>query len=361
MCFVSFERFSDVVVQSKQDWAQLVRILTPEAKKTEVPMAARPMVALSVGDSDNLAALGYDALVSGGSLHVDAAVLRVCRTLLQGQARLAYGGVLRPEPSFTALLHDIVVATAMSPSSAAQPPQAPAPTTEPTIDATGEADPATPLECWVARPYEDRFAVKDRAAHVGLVRYNFVGRVASSTAAPAEIARATSDSLSLMRRELAARTRLTFALAGKRWGFDGIMPGVAEEVLCRWERGGNVRLLLMGEYGGVVGEMVRYILEPARPLHESLTLAGQIARDDSRLRILLSIPDVRAQAEARYADLERCLDGLRVIAANETGSLPALGLTVPDWKHIMSTTSIGYVRRLLRNHVLPALRAVPTA
>lgn len=341
--FVPFERFSDLVDARPPDWQTLVA--STANTDPSIPMARRPLVALSAGDSDDLGRLGYDAPPAGspegGSIHVDAAVLRLCRTLLQGQARLAYGGILRAGPSFTSLLHDIVIGMA---NSDLQPP-------------APEPDPLTPLENWVAKPYAHAHPASLRASLVGLCRWYFVGDALPKDAQPHEAARVTSEALSLMRHLVAERSSMTLALAGKRYGFDGMLPGVAEEILCSWEHNRQVCVLMMGEYGGIVREVVRYILRRTDTLPAPLTFEGQLDNKHSKFETLMSSDEVRQRAAARYAELARCLNELRAIADQDPATeLPRLGITVEQWRHVMSTQSVGFVRRLLRDRVLPTLR-----
>jgi hypothetical protein len=324
-------------------------------------------VALSAGDADDLAALGYDSPddplsspyidgVSGakrGSLHVDAAVLRVCRVILQANLRIAHGGSLRSSAGFTLLLHDTVAATA---STRRWPGDREA------LDEA--ADPETALENWVPRPREADYTAKVRAELAGLCRFYFVGDTAPADASDEQKAAVLATALSASRRGMAERSAMTIAISGKRWGASGIMPGVAEEILCAMEAAGpldgspaRVRVLLIGEYGGVVREMARYILDPALALPSSLTLAAQEANPDSALGQILRDPRTsRATIAARYEALARCLDALRSTAKLPGHTpLPRLGITVDTWRRVMTSSSIGYIRRLLKEHVLPEI------
>jgi hypothetical protein len=278
-------------------------------------------------------------------------VLRVCRAILQAHLRIAFGGTLRSSAGFTQLLHDTVAAMATSlPSSRGA-----------ALDLA--ADPATPLENWVARPRAADYSPGLRAGLAGLCRFYFVGDAVPEGASEEQAAAILCTALSAIRRGIAQRSALTIALAGKRWGSNGIMPGIAEEVLCATEASGqraddpaHVRVLLIGEYGGMARELVRYILDPDLPLPSSLTLAGQEANADSKLRLILrGAPALRVVAWQRYEALARCLAGLREIARHPDTKLERLGITVGDWLRMMSSTSIGYTRRQLVDRVLPAV------
>jgi hypothetical protein len=306
------------------------------------------MLALSAGDSDDLAARGYDS--ASGSVHIDATVLRLCRALFQARVRIAYGGTLRDGPGFTSLLHDVVWEMSVR------------------IPIESVADPATPLTNFVAAPNWKNFDVATRASLAGLAKFVKIGADAPPDAGETEAAVMYSTALSEMRRTITRFTSATMALGGKRYGFRGTMPGVAEEILCAMEltagaanlerpKPADVRVLLLGEYGGVTRAIVSYVLGLASALPEELTLAGQerrvpALRDHGR----------RLEAAERYAALRRCLEGLRAVAAGPEGTrLAALGLTVGDWKALMATSSPGYARRLLKERVAPALHGRPRA
>jgi hypothetical protein len=302
-------------------------------------VAEWPLIALSAGDSDDLAPRGYD------TGHVDAAVLRFCRVLLEGHVRIAYGGTLREGQNFTSLLHDVVTAMSVN------------------LMVDTSPDPTTPLENYVAAPYWVNFDVAKRASLTGLAKFIRIGKDASPDAPDSEKALALAVALSEMRRAIAQASRVTIALGGKRFRFSGLLPGVAEEILCSMETAGppyrlerpepdQVRVVLIGEFGGITRTIVQHVLgNGSLPLE--LTLAGQAPRSS-----LLAHETAGLLAAARYADVQRCLSGLRLIAnlPDET-ELPTLGLTVAEWKAIMTTTSPSYIRRLLKERVAPRLHA----
>jgi hypothetical protein len=371
--FRSFEQFSDAVTPGpKRSWKAIRnprRTSTRRAKSKHRAQAPAPIIALSAGDADDLAALGCDApddktkKRGEGSSHVDIAVLRVCRAILQANLRIAFGGSLRNDSSFTQLLDDMVAAM-----SVAMPTHA----SERLDDAV---DPETPLENWVARPLASEITVAFRASRVGLCRFYPVGDPVPPIASEDQAAAARAEGLSTVRKEIAKRSCITIAFAGKRWSFSGIMPGVAEEVLYAMKAAGplrpdpaRVRVLLLGEYGGVVREMVQYILgKNGSPMPSALTFAGQEARSsdkgssDKLGAILRGAPELREETVKRYQDLERCLDALRAIALldDDDTPLPVLGINVRQWREVMTSSSIDYTRRLLKKYVLPALAKPP--
>lgn len=353
--FRSFEQLSDALAPGpRRPWAKISGERARPAPREPGPARPAPIIALSAGDADDLATLGFDAPdIESGSLHVDLAVLRVCRTVVQAQLRLAFGGTLRRGAHFTQLLHDAVAAMASSPTS-----------TGAALDSA--ADPETPLENWVARPFASDFTVGVQAALAGLCRFYFVGDEPPPGASADQAAAITAGAMSAMRNGIAGRTRITLAFAGKRWGATGIMPGVAEEVLCAMSAAGplradpeHVRVLLIGEYGGAVREMVRYILDPDLPVPVPFTLAAQEAHPSDKVgAILRGAPDLRDVVVARYRALVHCLDALRAIARRPPETpLPLLGITVGEWRNVMTSSSIGYTRRLLKERILPAVSA----
>lgn len=352
--FISYEQVADwidsepVSSEPHQRWSDLLDRSRSKQVSSEIPPTLRIPVALSAGDADDLDSLGYDVDAKNGSKHVDAAVLRICRALLTGGARLVYGGTLRSSSNFVATINDIL----------------------PTLftDAVpDEADPLAPLENWVARPYADAYTAEVRARMAGLSRFFFVGEAGSADSTFQERAVLTAQALSAMRREVAAATDLSISLAGKRWNAHGIMPGVAEEVLCSMEAAtraddasSEVRVVLIGEYGGITRQMVRYIVGVQDSLPDALTLEGQVRGSTQTLAKLLK-PSTTAEAtdpalhrvrleqvERRYEDLARTLAILRAVARlPDVTPLPKLGMTVGIWRSIMTTSSVGYIRREL--------------
>ncbi|HEU4728882.1 MAG TPA: toll/interleukin-1 receptor domain-containing protein [Kofleriaceae bacterium] len=355
--FRSFEQFSDSIAPGpRRLWAQIRhdRAITPGTMTGRTPAS---IIALSAGDADDLAALGYDAPGGTiGSSHLDVAVLRICRAILGAHLRIAFGGNLRSDAGFTQLLHDTVAAM-----SVAMPPCAGAP-----LEAA--ADPETPLENWVVRTFASDYTPAMRASLAGLCRFYFIGEPVPPEASSDHAAAITAASMSRMRAGIARRTAITVAIAGKRGGSSAIMPGVAEEILCAMEASGpdladpaSVSVLLIGEYGGAVREIVRYIVDPGLALPSLFTFNGQEAHPSGKLRaILRGAPDQHTAIATRYDALARCLGALRTVAAlPETTLLPRLGITVGEWRAVMMSSSVGFTRRLLKERILPVVAAAP--
>ncbi|MBP8805566.1 MAG: TIR domain-containing protein [Kofleriaceae bacterium] len=309
-----------------------------------------PVLALSVGDAENLAALGYDAAKAGGSaggsLHVDVAVIRLARAILECPARIAYGGVLRDSANFVSLLHDTV---------AAMPPRA-RPDGQ-RLSAAEVADPETPLINWVIRSRLKDYPASVRAELTGLCRLMVVGAdVADDLGKALETVRA----LSVMRAQLAASTDATVVLAGKRTGFPGVLPGLAEEVgvTVTSDDPGDVTVVVLGEFGGVARDLVRYVLDPDLGLPPSLQLATHTAHPEANLAVLLNArPDLREHVVQAYARAAVALDRLRTVAGRDGATLlPRLGIDVETWRALMRTSGIGFAVRTLRTRILPCLR-----
>jgi hypothetical protein len=353
--FCSFEQLADRLGTLDSGGAKSLADLSAKPVRSAEPRASAPILGLLVGDADDLPVLGHDGLMSGYSLHVDSAVLRVARVWLQSGGRIAYGGTLRKSVSFTSLLMDAAAAHAQ--------PRGPV-RDEP---AERVADPETPLENWLASFKRSNYTVRERAELAGLCRFHFIGPDIQSTGEPRKTALAHAEQLSEARKALATRVDLAIAIAGKRSHFSGFMPGVAEEICALMpvaDASGDpseLRVLLVGEFGGITRQIIRYVLDPDLPMPSSLVLEKQLASgglsDD--LRGALADSDARKEAEARYGVLKRALDALRAIARREDNyPLVRLGMTVGQWKEIMTTSSIGHVRRILLDRVIPAARSV---
>jgi hypothetical protein len=75
----------------------------------------------------------------------------------------------------------------------------------------------------------------------------------------------------------------------------------------------RVRVVLIGEFGGVPPDMVRYALERTKDLPKSLTLEGQLehdegaGRDASKPRLTAIDPDALSPRAGRVAVVDTCL------------------------------------------------------
>jgi hypothetical protein len=349
--FASYESVAERLAgkpRRRRAWRSwLDEFRAPAAPSSGVDFARWPLVALSAGDADDLSGLGYDAPAAGAerdSVHVDTAVLRVLRGLLQTGVRIAYGGKqLRSGSGFLNLLQDVVVASFGTTAASARAAQE-------------QAEPATPLESW--RPWPHASTVQERAAMVGLCTFVDVEPPGPEASTSWKAARALSE----MRRRVAEQVRATLTFAGKRRDFSGIMPGIAEELLASVEAAlpgadqarleddlsDELRVVLVGEYGGMARQLVRYVLSEELPLPPELDLAQQLADEDgSVLALHRSGTDAdRAWLEERYRKLGWVLAGLRR-TVREGRDLPRLGLTYAEWRELMTTSSPNRMRALI--------------
>ncbi|MCH9685269.1 MAG: TIR domain-containing protein [Deltaproteobacteria bacterium] len=378
--FISFERLVDHLAQlsgaAPMPWPELrATVLAPVADTGATTFAGRPRIALSAGDAPDLAALGYDAPSDTNSVHVDAAVLRLVRGMLEAGARIAYGGALRDGPNFTSLVHEAVFgAYANSVQS----------------NVATDPDPATPLENYVIWPRGVGRKAALRASQVGLARHYDVWPPDMDPAADEgpqhlsddDLQWHTARALSRMRRVVAERCRATVAVAGRTAGASGFMSGIAEEVLNATEVAcgldspvdliagtqlklsasdigpQQVRVVLIGAFGGAARVIAGHVLGLTTQAPERLTWEWQKQEAEGvRLTALTSREGAERWIKARYEALRVVLDGLRAIAMlDDSTVLPVLGLTVGQWKTLMSTDSPGRIRRMLEGTVIPALR-----
>lgn len=215
---------------------------------------------MSIGDSEDLDDLGF------GTEHLDDLTLRLCKTLLARGARLGYGGVLRPDResndkqhSFLEVLVDIVA------EEATRDPNSP------------------PLVNYQPWPWFRQRDMATTARLIGVTKFVDVSPPGPEVADESDAFLWTmASALTAMRRLMTdgspegtpplAASVARIALGGKRRGWAGILPGVAEEVLYALEADRPVYLL--GGYGGCTMAIVDYILGDGDDLPDELTLAG---------------------------------------------------------------------------------------
>ncbi len=366
--FVSYEALADAVGDGL-----LEKLRSTSGESRDSDFGEWPMIALSTGDASDLGALGYDAPTIGSrdSLHLDSAVLRIGRALLQARIRIAYGGYLRRSGSFTSVLTDTVAS--MFPRGATQEPC---------------PNPDTPFESFLPWPFGAYTSVEKRASLAALVRHHdilppgFRSAPGSELPAPRRIWLG-GCALSAMRQVMARKTEATIALAGREYGFSGFLPGVAEELLIatEWQMSRrlkrvpsleeleriaaeDIRVALIGGFGGVVRQMVRFVLRATEEIPASCTLDGQLAhRDTQKLKqAMIGAPNERARnagIRERYLRLAAFLRGLRSFAqtAEASATLPELGLSVEEWIDLMRTDSPGRMRRLIGGKLASCLHS----
>jgi hypothetical protein len=194
-----------------------------------------------------------------------------------------------------------------------------------------------------------------------------------------------------MRILLARRTGAALLLAGKMTGWSGLLPGVGEELLTHTEAAftawpadleevvplddavlaeriaaleqlepDRVRVVPLAEYGGVVRQMVRAILDRTSSAWKELSFEHHRDHKDNRpFRLAMggATPDQRRWVEQRYALLRAALTGLCEVAhADDDVRLDRLGITVGQWRDLMQSKGAGRVRRAIEKQIGPALR-----
>ncbi len=355
--FVSFEALKDAL-DPGNGWR-------PRTEPERSPdLGTWRCVAISAGDppSEHLAALGYDAPGldeegSRDSLHLDNAVLRIMRALLERHVRMFYGGILRKGTGVTAVLRD--AALAAFPNG-----------TAPREDTIGSppglvVNRARLMENHLAWPFHLKRETYQTAELISLVQDITVPPEGWSIAkarettpqhmTPQEVAVHTASALTQMRRGIAAETDVTLAMAGKTSGYSGCLPGVAEEIFEALDTAGeepvgpgNLRVVLIGEFGGVVREIVRFLNNPMAPLPDCLILVRSLT-DPANHTVRHLRRTAPTQLESRYKAVHSRLQQLRELIQSMSADtpLPLLGLTLGEWRNLMTTASVGRMRRLL--------------
>lgn len=245
---------------------------------------SHPLIALSVGDSQDLHYYGY------GPEHVDEAVLRIASMLLESRFRIGFGGDLR-DGGFTEALIEVTkgaVEEAVDPRLTNAPPEKP-------LDP--EADPVESLVAFQAWPYYFITKEAQRAQLHGAVRFIRVDAEGWElrpepenimTPDNPEDAWCTAKALQRMRDLMSSggeddyadfslrgtpsatpRSRARIAIGGKVTRWQGMAPGVAEEISCDLHQSEVAShpateapaIFLIGAFGGCARAIAQAILE----------------------------------------------------------------------------------------------------
>lgn len=216
----------------------------------------RPLVAISVGNAEEQLELGF------GEEHLAEALVRAARLLLRAGCDLAYGGDLRPQ-GFTQLLLALVRAEGADRAVGAKVPKG------------AELRRLVNFLPW---PAHRELTADHKARDLGVCRFVRVDPPPPLLAGdPALAMRGDGDglrgplALSRMRRAMgfggltdvdgravpgvAAR----IVLGGKMRGFQGLMPGILEEVA--WTLlAGDAPVVVLGGFGGAAAALARSVL-----------------------------------------------------------------------------------------------------
>lgn len=385
------------------------------ARSAPPALEIRPVVQLSAGDAPDVAALGYSSPIKGQSIHVDQAAIRLCRGLLrheQGQAwRILYGGGLRKGVGggYLEMLLDAAFASALAHRN-----------TE--TDGSSEdgmkrqwIDPPTPLLAMLPWPFHRLTTTRDRARLHGLCTFYDVFPPGSQCLDPDVLTppkRALAGGLALtrMRTWLAQYSTAAIFISGKLVGWSGAMPGIGEEFLCHVDamlggsplehepedpiprnqfdqwldracdlKASQVRVVPVGEYGGMARQLVRAMLEGGRrdllvdaseeKLMGSLApssawrwlcMAHQVAQpENQKFRTLLEGASAgqRAWIKQRYRAMRAAVLGVSRHLLDPDHSRTSIrlghGLTSDELYQCMTGSSIGEIRSIIELRLRP--------
>lgn len=207
---------------------------------------SQTVVAISISESPGMAPLGL------APEHLVDAMAETARHLLALGSRLAYGGDLRPG-GFTELLYELVVRHRRDAD-------------------LGDTRPAVvhymPWPAHCARPADEIRALAGGLN--GLVEIHCLDAngadipltTLDSRPSAAPTAEVISTSLTQMRAAMTQAVDGRVVLGGRVTGYQGRMPGIAEEALCSLRAGQP--LFVLGGFGGCAGDIAESLgLAPA--------------------------------------------------------------------------------------------------
>jgi hypothetical protein len=202
-------------------------------------MSDRPVVALSISESPDLASLGF------GPPHLEEAMVEIARFFLISGASLAYGGDLRPG-GFTRVLFEMVRTYRRDAS---------------------ENLPVTNYLAWPAhRGLADEKIDELQKEFEGGGRLIFLAPDGSEltmeerrqrvdgSSSEAETSETRAADFTAMRRRMARDCNARLMIGGKVKGYSGAMPGIAEEALLTLEEGRS--LYAIGGFGGCTRDLI---------------------------------------------------------------------------------------------------------
>ncbi|MGE0490442.1 MAG: hypothetical protein AB7S38_14635 [Vulcanimicrobiota bacterium] len=315
---------------------------------------SRKLVALSFGDSPDLAELGYDAE------HLDVVAMRIARFLLRRGYDIAYGGVFRSQSFLDTLLELVRAETAHQQEEA---------------QAEGrqwsESEPR--LFSYQAWPYYDAITTEVIADTLGFIRYVKVHPVDGEGIDHRTRARHFLDppdgnipkgaalmaaALTRMRRAMTApavdidggdvsapSARIVLGGAVENWA--GILPGIAEEIL--WTARAGQPVYILGAFGGSAKVVADY-LRDGENLPKVLTLEHH--RSNAKMaRVIEGFPAIGFEAvypEEGFRELQRFL-------AEACGNFSLLNPLGEENRELMTSHNVINILRILKTQ-FPDLR-----
>ncbi|RWP35308.1 hypothetical protein [Mesorhizobium sp.] len=198
-------------------------------------------IGISVSETPDMPALGLS------DEHLRDAMAEVSRHLLALGARLVYGGDLRPQ-GFTELLFELVARHRRD---------------------ADESDLRTSVTNYLAWPVHIRMAWSDLEAYAAELAGSAALKLLRLDGAPLALTERTklpeeqpseaqwSRGLTALRTTMLAETHARIVLGGKVEGYNGAMPGVAEEALLSIRSGQP--LFVLGGFGGCARDIAETI------------------------------------------------------------------------------------------------------
>ncbi len=200
--------------------------------------------------------------------HLDDLMTRLSRRLLESNCKLHYGGTLANQ---SANLTGALIETARG-----WDREADASGKQKTGTATAEDLNHPPFVNYSPWPHYRHISARQKAELTGICHFVQVDPLdappvpaaAAKTNENPQHARAGAHALSRMRDLCTERTDLRIVFGGKIHGWEGWLPGIAEEVAISIAHGKLP--LIAGGFGGCAGELATFLWDPSSPWPSSL-------------------------------------------------------------------------------------------
>lgn len=313
-----------------------------------------------------------------GTVHINELMVAIAQQLLSEGHTLAFGGVLTPPaasatratgtaaaitgPNLTESLIEVTRGWYQKNENLALARGSSRPTgVVPTVAATPPPD-AWPLRGYLPWPHSIALTPERAARLVGLVSFIEVlppGETRASldkldeTSQTVERSLATWRTLTEMRQRSAKETALRVVMAGKIDGWQGALPGIAEEVLASIEAGKP--FVILGGFGGCAELLAEFFARPDAPLPDKLTLDPTSGvKGDRTFEHLRQLPAFSGIIKRRFSVLK---DGLERARRDLYKIGPPGGIDATLWHSLLTTTQ----RREAVQGVRDAARQVAAA